>query len=210
MTSNLLKGRHDLTNGIGRYKSKSGIFSVDSKQNILYWSESAKETLGYSEQEIKNKKCYQILCPLKNNGICFEKCSPTSNSKRKRETKEFEVFWSDKKGDKKRFRVTTLFSNSSKNTTEIVHIFSDITKESPINNYLKFEDIGEDTYIEKLTPREYQSLKLLSTGLSIKEIAKVMFISQLTARNHIFSVMNKLEAKTQLQAVIKAAKLRLL
>ena len=119
-------------------------------------------------------------------------------------------FGQTKKEIKKRFRVTTLFSNSSKNTTELVHIFSDITKESPINNYLKFEDIGEYTYIEKLTPREYQSLKLLSTGLSIKEIAKVMFISQLTARNHIFSVMNKLEAKTQLQAVIKAAKLRLL
>jgi len=51
---------------------------------------------------------------------------------------------------------------------------------------------------------------LLSTGISIKEIAKIMTISQVTARNHIFSVMNKLGAKTQLQAVIKAAKLKLL
>jgi len=125
---------------------------------------------------------------------------------------EFEVIWADKKGKKGKYRVNTLFSNSGKKNTEIVHVFTDITNEAPISDYVNANELELEipVYVEKLTKREGQALKLLSTGMNIKDISKVMTISQVTARNHIFSVMNKLGAKTQLQAVIKAAQLKVL
>ena len=92
------------------------------------------------------------------------------------------------------------------------HVFTDITNEAPISDYVNDNELELEipVYVEKLTKREGQALKLLSTGMNIKDISKVMTISQVTARNHIFSVMNKLGAKTQLQAVIKAAQLKVL
>jgi len=199
--------------GVKSLKSKSGIFVIDAERKITFWSESAEKILGFSEAEVLNSKCYVTLCKFfGSNGICSENCHPVANSIRNRVSNEFEVTWANKKGKKGKYKVSTLFSKSGKKSTEIVHVFTDITNESPINDYINSVDLELEipVYVEKLTKRENESLKLLGTGISIKEIAKIMTISQVTARNHIFSVMNKLGAKTQLQAVIKAAKLKLL
>ena len=158
-------------------------------------------------------KCYITLCKFAEyNNVCSENCHPVANSVRNRVSNEFEVIWANKEGEKRKYRVNTLFSKTRNKSTEVVHVFSDITNESPINNFLDSKELEIETpvYVEKLTKRESEALKLLATGISIKEIAKIMTISQVTSRNHIFNIMNKLGAKTQLQAVIKAAKLKLL
>ena len=59
-----------------------------------------------------------------------------------------------------------------------------------------------------LTPREKEVFELLVTGLSTKEIAHTLNISEKTVRNHISNVMQKLGVKGRANAVIELLKLK--
>jgi DNA-binding NarL/FixJ family response regulator len=58
---------------------------------------------------------------------------------------------------------------------------------------------------ERLTSREVQLLRLLSQGLSNKEIAQTLGISVSTVKNHVHSVLQKLCVRSRVQAAAKAA-----
>lgn len=57
---------------------------------------------------------------------------------------------------------------------------------------------------DALTPRELEVLALLAEGLSSADIAKRLFIGVVTVRNHVQRILRKLDASTQLEAVITA------
>lgn len=61
--------------------------------------------------------------------------------------------------------------------------------------------LGDD-----LTSREREILGLLAQGQSTPTIAKQLFISPATVRNHIQSILNKLEAHSKLEAVTIAVR----
>lgn len=58
--------------------------------------------------------------------------------------------------------------------------------------------------IESLSTREYEILILMSSGYNNKAIAKELFISEKTVKNHITSIFKKLEVEDRVQAVIFA------
>ena len=195
------------------YQSNSGIFTTDRFGKIIYWSKTSEKLLGYSSNDVINKVCYSILCNVKFNKICRKNCYPINNSLRKRSTRTFDIFWNTKNEGIKQFKVTILYSDDS--DKEIVHIFHALKKTDGIEKLTKMIcnpniDLPAPELYEYLTPRENQSLKLLASGYTIKEIAEILEIKKLTARNYILNIMHKLNAKTQLQAVINAARLQIL
>lgn len=60
--------------------------------------------------------------------------------------------------------------------------------------------------IETLTARENQVLELLTKGLSNKQIAARLDISSHTAKFHVNSILNKLNASTRTEAVVTAVR----
>ena len=69
------------------------------------------------------------------------------------------------------------------------------------------EEAVDNSDIEKiglLSKREYEVLKLISTGYNNKEIGRNLFISEKTVKNHITNIFKKLEVKDRVQAVIFA------
>jgi len=64
--------------------------------------------------------------------------------------------------------------------------------------------------VEPLSTRELEILRLVSTGLSNKEIADTLVIAEGTVKNHLTSILGKLEARDRMQAVIKARELGLI
>jgi len=52
-----------------------------------------------------------------------------------------------------------------------------------------------------LSPREVEVLQFVANGLTNKEIGSILHISDKTARNHVISLMAKLEAKDRTEAV---------
>ena len=61
-----------------------------------------------------------------------------------------------------------------------------------------------------LTAKEQETLELLGRGLGIAEVADALFVSRNTARKHVQSVLVKLGAHTQLEAVAIARRTGLL
>jgi DNA-binding NarL/FixJ family response regulator len=60
--------------------------------------------------------------------------------------------------------------------------------------------------IQPLSNRELEVLQLLSTGLSNKEIAPILFISESTVKTHVSHIINKLGVSDRVQAAVWAAR----
>ena len=67
-----------------------------------------------------------------------------------------------------------------------------------------------DSPVESLSGREIEILKLVAMGSSNKEIAERLVIAEGTVKNHMTNILNKLESKDRMQAVLKAKELGLI
>jgi DNA-binding NarL/FixJ family response regulator len=70
--------------------------------------------------------------------------------------------------------------------------------------------VAPDTSVENLTPREMEALEMLAEGLSNKQVAARLNISEHTAKFHVNSILNKLGAGTRTEAVMRALRRGLL
>lgn len=62
----------------------------------------------------------------------------------------------------------------------------------------------------KLTERELEVLRLVSTGLNNREVAKQLFISENTVKNHVRNILEKLQLHSRMEAVMYAVREKLL
>jgi DNA-binding NarL/FixJ family response regulator len=65
---------------------------------------------------------------------------------------------------------------------------------------------GEEDLIQPLSEREIEVLRLLSTGLSNREIAPILFISESTVKTHVEHIIAKLGVSDRVQAAVWAAR----
>jgi len=57
-----------------------------------------------------------------------------------------------------------------------------------------------------LTPREHQVLELLARGMDNTEIARELNLSQHTVKNHVSSILVKLQVENRIQAAVRAVR----
>ena len=62
----------------------------------------------------------------------------------------------------------------------------------------------------RLTDRELQVLKLVARGLTNREVAKRLFISENTVKNHVRNMLEKLQLHSRMEAVMYAMREKLL
>lgn len=61
-----------------------------------------------------------------------------------------------------------------------------------------------------ITPRQLETLRLMSHGMTNKEIAKALNISPTTAREHVSGILDLLDCENRTQAVVKSRDLGIL
>jgi two-component system NarL family response regulator len=62
----------------------------------------------------------------------------------------------------------------------------------------------------RLTDREMQVLKLVARGMNNRDIAKELFISENTVKNHVRNILEKLQIHSRMEAVMVAVREKLI
>ena len=213
-----------------------GAFSIDQRQRIVSWNETATRLLGYTGDEVLGKPCHRVL------GAChartmFQFCRHYCQLFRAEDVSlmesgapHFEVRVRGRDGRERWLNVTLLLAYTMTGEARVMHLLHDVSEQHrqvehtreevlpPIDlyEYAGSSALGsthEQTQVgphPSLTRREHEVLQLLARGLANGEIATKLGISPITARNHVTNVIEKLHVRTRLQAVVVASQLGLL
>jgi DNA-binding NarL/FixJ family response regulator len=71
-------------------------------------------------------------------------------------------------------------------------------------------DRSEQVPAPKLTDREMEVLKLVAKGMNNRDIAKDLFISENTVKNHVRNILEKLQIHSRMEAVMIAVRDKLI
>jgi two-component system NarL family response regulator len=75
---------------------------------------------------------------------------------------------------------------------------------------IKKEEQKEQVPVPRLTPREMEVLEHVAKGMNNREIAKTLFISENTVKNHVRNILEKLHLHSRMEAVVYAVREKLL
>ncbi len=75
---------------------------------------------------------------------------------------------------------------------------------------IKKENERQQVPAPRLTERELEVLKLVARGLNNRDIAKQLFISENTVKNHVRNILEKLQLHSRMEAVVYAVREKLL
>jgi PAS domain S-box-containing protein len=192
-------------------ETAEGAFAVDLRQSIVAWNAAAEELLGYGEEEVLGQKCGSVMgiCGMQNPDCSSPRCNAISNTIRGRLTPHVEVAVRARSGDLRWLSMTIIAAHSTSGDLQLVHLFHDISdyhrQTSPDEH-----DSGVARLPLQLTHREHEVLRLLAAGLTTKDISTTLSISPITVRNHVTRIIEKLDVKTRLQAVVAASRFGLI
>jgi DNA-binding NarL/FixJ family response regulator len=72
------------------------------------------------------------------------------------------------------------------------------------------EERTEDLSAPRLTDREMEVLRLVARGMNNRDIAKDLFISENTVKNHVRNILEKLQIHSRMEAVMVAVREKLI
>ena len=81
---------------------------------------------------------------------------------------------------------------------------------SEFASMIKKGDSRQQVPVPKLTDREMEVLRLVAKGLNNRDIAKQLFISENTVKNHVRNILEKLQLHSRMEAVVYAVREKLL
>lgn len=201
-------------------RSGEAVMAIDYGDRIILWNKEAEHLFGRPARSVLGKHCHEILGgrDVHGNLYCYRAC-PAAHQARDVEAEPVHSFpLQIKTGNAKTKWVTaTLFavSNSRPSLSTIVHVFREMDKKpSALEQRLAEETkpptpplfpmtVGEGASTE-LTKREKEILHCMSEGLSTAGIARKLFISPVTVRNHVQSILQKLDVHSKIGAVAYA------
>ncbi|MDA1278848.1 MAG: PAS and helix-turn-helix domain-containing protein [Chloroflexi bacterium] len=201
----------------GGFNTADGMFSVAGDQRIITWNSAAEKLLGYTEQQVVGKKCYDVLCAGNSHGRvrCRRECVVVTNAGKGRVTRDFDLECKTYDGAPVLLNMSVLLLRSGPSPREVLHLFRDVTDRrsverasspgrSAVNGELAVTN-GNSTVVQyklpPLTTREDQALRLLAAGKNTTDISEILAIRPLTARNHVSRLLAKLGCRSRLEAV---------
>jgi two-component system NarL family response regulator len=81
---------------------------------------------------------------------------------------------------------------------------------SEFASMIKHKDDRPQLPTPRLTDREMEVLRLVAKGMNNRDIAKQLFISENTVKNHIRNILEKLQLHSRMEAVVYAVREKLL
>lgn len=198
----------DLLETLGR--TTDAMIAIGADMTIVGWNEAATELFGLSSDEALGEPCHTILCWRDRYGdaIC-DGCvaEPPGENDDLMPTRE--VIGRTASGTTLWLSATTIIPPAEiRESCRVVHLVREVALPPELERLVverlqgwslaTEEDAG---VLNRLTPRENEVLHLLTEGLDGSAIAKTLFLSPATVRNHIQHILKKLEVHSRTEAV---------
>ena len=200
-------------------RSKEAVFAIDSADRIVLWNKRAEELLGKQARAVLGKRCYEVLAgrDAQGNIYCYRNCPVAfqAREKPKDPVARFPLRIPGPNGEERLVEMS-LFAIPSYHPalSTVVHIVREGRKTpSTLEKKLEKEAAGREplwpmTSSEgepvALTEREQEVLRCLARGMSTAGIARKLSIAPVTVRNHIQSILQRLDVHSKLAAVVYA------
>ena len=209
----------ELLEAFGR--SGDGVYAVDYDQKIVFWNRTAERLLGFKAGDVLGRECFDVIAGGDHLGhpFCGADCPVIECARHGRAPENYDVHTRTASGHPRWINISiVVLVGRLKRSTLTVHLFRDITeqrrKEKRMRRELAQLPMSEALNDEqragsRLTRREAEVLQLMSAGLSTVRIADVLSVSRTTVRNHIEHLLAKLGVHSKLEAVVYAARHRL-
>ena len=209
---------HETLDRIAR--SKEAVFAIDSADRVVLWNKRAEELLGKPARAVLGKRCYDVIGgrDAQGNIYCYRNCPVAYQAREKSSdpVARFPLRVRTGTGEE-RWVEMSLFSIPSYHPalSTVVHIVRE-GKKSPSSLEKKLEKDAAGGYEPlwpmtsaegepvALTEREQEVLRCLARGMSTAGIAKKLAIAPVTVRNHIQSILQRLDVHSKLAAVVYA------
>jgi DNA-binding CsgD family transcriptional regulator len=218
-----MRGFDDTLERIAR--SGEAVFAVDSAQRIILWNKACERLLARPARSAVGKCCYDILCGRDVNGniYCHRNCAVAYQAREKKDDPVRNFNLTAKTGDgKKKTISTSMFAIPSYHPAlnTLVHVLRESNGATPAPEPPRAQSTestapqaeseplspvtlsGGETVV--LTGREKEILRCLAEGMGTGAIAKKLFIATVTVRNHVQSILHKLDVHTKVAAVVLA------
>jgi PAS domain S-box-containing protein len=193
--------------------SPDPVFATDRHMSVVFWNLSCERLFGFTEEEIVGASCPSALsgCDAFGNRYCSEHCPVTEMAARSETIRHFGLRLRAKDGRMIPMDVSILhLSVHPPDHFVLAHILkpseppmhtTEAPREAPPRPMLVAVRESPDARARKLTAREVEVLGMLAAGRSTPEIGGRLHISNLTARNHIQNILEKLEVHSKAEAV---------
>jgi PAS domain S-box-containing protein len=200
-------------------RSKEAVFAIDSADRIVLWNKRAEELLGKPARAVLGRRCYDVIGgrDAQGNIYCYRNC-PVAFQAREKQSEPVARFPLRVPGPdgEERWVEMSLFAIPSyhPSLSTVVHVVREGKKTSSnLEKKLEKEAAGHEplwpmTSSEgepvALTEREQEVLRCLARGMSTAGIARKLKIAPVTVRNHIQSILQRLDVHSKLAAVVYA------
>jgi PAS domain S-box-containing protein len=204
--------------------SADGAFVIDEAQRIIFWSKAAQKILGYTSDEVLGQTCYNILrgCDETGHIICHHDCHVMATFRNGNRVSNYDVATRTKSGEMRWINVSILnfVPGPDAVTPVVVHLFRDATQTKQNEQFIhqmfdaverwqqtttpNAQEESDGSRVEALTKREREVLSLLAQGHGTADIAESLSISAATVRNHVQSILHKLQVHSRVEAIAYA------
>ena len=178
------------------FRSGDALFAFEPDLTVVSWNRAAEELTGVSADEAIGRRCWELLGGHDERGalICHPGC-PTARLALEGWPVSCQGLVIKSRQDRRRVQIATVAIDDGDRRL-FLHLI--VPGESP-----------SMPTAELLTPRQQEVLGLLADGLPAKVIATRLGVAEATVRNHIRAILVALGTHSQLEAIAKARRMRL-
>ncbi len=196
-------------------RAAEAAMAVDGRQRVVLWNAAAENLLGWRAEEVVGRPCYRVVTGHDRTGhlVCCPGCPESVMARTGEPIPPRDVCYRSRDGRYVWVNQSTLVVRFGPREEEqwVVHLFRDITHQRRVEELVDLlsqrEGVGTGSPpSQPLTRREREVLSLLAQGMDTQAIARALFLSTATVRNHVQNLMRKLGAHTRAEAVARALK----
>lgn len=200
-------------------RTSDAAFAVTELSEICFWNKSASKLFGYSESDVLNRTCCEVLDGFGTLGtqVCTGGCSVQRYAAQHLEIPDFDLQVKTSSGARLWVNVSTIvFEETRRNRRLIVHLARDVSHRKKNEELLaKVQEISQQLAaasgevdgkapVIALSEQERRILRLFAKAKNSAEIARELGITLPTLRNHLHSINEKLRTHNRLEAVMHA------